>query len=821
MGATTSNNTLFNFATRWLFSTNHKCGALSSLTLKLDVVYKKAVIVNSLNIYSKYSKKIKRFSRIFTSVSLGKRTFIMISPIRGAVNIGKPWDVKWSHLSNLLCEMKRLLMGFNFCYISRYCAALSQDLEESYSSHGSLRYGYKAELVCLKVQLGKNGKPLGLRSLKRNVVLPANAKRDFSFGGSHNFKKLNKYKGKYNNLIEILADINLLQRAYQQIKFNPEVIVKSSGLETLGSLNENWFAEISERLLDGSYQCKPARKIRIPKLNKTSFRPITISNFLDNIVQQAMKTVLERIFEPNFLKTSHGYRPSRGCHSALEQIRLNWVGISWFLKFDVEKCFDSLDQHKLVRILKEKIEDQRFIDLIFKLVNIGVISWKENRGPNPSKELVQESILSPILSNIYLHKLDLEVDQITKEYHKGKTRRIFKDVFNAERRIYRTKSFKMLSIERRAAILSKHRAERRKLGVSMTDWNDPTFIRVKYVRYVDNFLFGIAGPKSFVKNIRYRIITFVKSNLRLQLTGGEITHIGAGKVRFLGMILSSVPHSKFPRRFGKDLEKKKRIKTRIKLQRQVTEERLLKSVQTALKKALKGASKVNKVNTNIKEKISALKEWVSQDNEFSKEFSHSYREFILAVSKTIIFVPDKLKKDLATFELKINKWEEDLVTPSEDFKQKYTQLVGRCNVLPPQINAPLNDIRIILQEKGIVSKFNKPKAIGRLIHVPDYKIVKWYSAVGRGLLNYYCCCQNFYKIKSYVDYMIRWSAIHTLAGKHKSSCKKIIAKHTKDLVIKDENNSILTQFISSAEIKTMRRQFRTNVKDNPIERILN
>lgn len=123
-----------------------------------------------------------------------------------------------------------------------------------------------------------------------------------------------------------------------------------------------------------------------------------------------------------------------------------------------------------------------------------------------------------------------------------------------------------------------------------------------------------------------------------------------------------------------------------------------------------------------------------------------------------------------------------------------------------QINAPLETIRVRLRERGVISKSNKSKAIGRLIHVPDSEIVKWYNAVGRRLLNYYCCCQNFYKIKSYVNYMIRWSAIYTFASKHKSSVKKIIAEHTKDLIIKDDKGFILTKFINSTEIKSMKRQ---------------
>jgi len=813
------NLSIYNFMVRWLFSTNHKCGASASLVLGVRIFYRNSVTVKPLVIHLKYSKRIKQTIEVFSILSLGKRTFMMISPIRGAGVFKNLYKEQRFHLNNLFCGVKGLIMKLVYLPLIRYSAALSQDLEETSNRYGLSKYGYKSGLS-LGVHLGRYGKPLSLRNSVRNGLPLPNSKRDFSSWESHGFKKLEKYKGKYVNLTEVISDVNFLQSAYQQIKSNPGVMAKGSDNETLDSLDANWFIKTSKRLSEGSFQFRPARRVMIPKPNKPGMRPLTISNSRDKIVQQSMKMVLEQIYDKKFLDTSHGFRPSRGCHSALEMIRMNWTGISWFLEFDVEKCYDTIDRHRLVSILKEEIEDQRFIDLIFKLFNAGVIGWKEGLGPDPSKGVSQGSVLSPLLSNIYLHKLDLEISKITEEYQKGKKRRLCKDVVNAERCVRRKKDFKMLSPERRAVIMSEHRAERRKLKATLTDWNDPGFIRVRYVRYVDDFLLGIAGPKELVLKIRNRINTFVKSDLKLNLTGGEITHIGSGKVKFLGMIISAIPHSKFPSRFGKMLEKKKRVKNRIKLHKNIREERMLKIVRTALKKSLKGDSKVTKNSTELREKIEALKDWVSQDTEFTKSSIDVYRQFILAVSKTVLFVPDKLKKDLEMLDQKIEVWEKDLNKLDENPDKRYKKLVGRYDALPPQINAPLVDIREKLRNRGVISKSNKPKSIGRLVYVPDRDIVKWYNAVGRGLLNYYSCCQNFYKVKDYVDYMVRWSAIHTLAGKHKSSCRKIIAKYSKDLIIKDEKGHTLTQFMSSREIKVMRRQFRSNVSKDAANKVL-
>lgn len=823
MGAIATNATTLDkvtsFIFRWLFSTNHKCGALSSSALGTDKSYRYAVTVKPEVAHLKLSKRVMRTFSVVVSLSLGKRTFIMASPFCGARS-GISGIIFCIYLNNLFCGVKELRIEYRIWDKSGFSAARTKGLEGTQINCERLKYSYEGGLASLGGRLGRYGKSWSLSDSKRNVVPLSSVKRGISSGVIRHFKSLDKYEGKYVNLIDVVADIDFLQGAYQKIKSNPGVMVKGSSEETLDGLDINWFIKTSERLLNGSFQFKPARRVMIPKPNKPGMRSLTISDSREKIVQQAMKMVLEQIYEPKFLDTSHGFRPSRSPHSALEAIRLNWTSISWFLEFDVEKCYDTIDRNRMVGILKEEINDQRFIDLVFKLFNAGVIGWKGGLGTDPSSGISQGSVVSPILANIYLHKLDAEVARIAKECQKGKIRRKSLEVLNAERRVCRKKDFKPLTSEKRAAIVSKHRVERRKLGVTMTDWNDPNFIRLKYVRFADDVLLGVAGPKELVMKIRDRIQTFVKSDLKLNLTGGEITHIGSGKVKFLGMSIGAVPHSKFPRRFGKMLEKKKRVKNRILLHKKIKEDRLLKIVKQTIKKALRGNAKVRVNSSEVREKVEALKAWVSQDADFSKDWVNTYQEFLRALSGTLIFVPEELRERLKELDLKLTEWQSGLSQISDDPKKKCKELVGRYEALPPRIEAPLKEIREKLRGRGLISKSNKPKAVGRLIHVPDESIVKWYNQVGRGLLNYYSPCVNFYKVKNYVDYMVRWSAIHTLASKHKSSSRSIIAKHTKDLIIKDQEGVVTAEFISTVEIKTMGRQFRTNVSRDAASKAL-
>jgi hypothetical protein len=298
------------------------------------------------------------------------------------------------------------------------------------------------------------------------------------------------------------------------------------------------------------------------------------------------------------------------------------------------------------------------------------------------------------------------------------------EALNTERLMYRREEFKSLPSEKQAAIIYKHRAERRKMGVTMTDWNDPDFVRVRYVRYADDVLMGIAGPKDLVKNIRDRVMAFTKSNLKLTLTGGEITHIGAGKVKFLGMWISVVPHSKFPRRFGKVLEKKKRVKNRLLLHKQIKKERVLKIVRRVLIKALGDEHPRKVYSLVVGDKVDILKQKIAELPESLLEWSGTYRKFLEALSGTLFYVPDHLKKDLVAFEAKIADWEKKLKEGNSDPKKRYKEIVGRYDVLPPQIEAPLEEIRANLRRRGLISKSNKPIAVRRFAHVPDDLIVK-------------------------------------------------------------------------------------------------
>ena len=156
----------------------------------------------------------------------------------------------------------------------------------------------------------------------------------------YKFKRL--YRNLYNPEFYFLAYKNISQ---SQGSMTPGVDGKS-----LDGMSEKRINALIESLKDFSYHPNPARRVYIEKKNSTKKRPLGIPSTEDKLVQEVVKMILESIYEPNFSDYSHGFRPNRSCHSALQQIQNQFTGITWFVEGDIHACFDSFDHHVLVRL---------------------------------------------------------------------------------------------------------------------------------------------------------------------------------------------------------------------------------------------------------------------------------------------------------------------------------------------------------------------------------------------------------------------------------------------------------------------------------------
>jgi Reverse transcriptase (RNA-dependent DNA polymerase) len=224
---------------------------------------------------------------------------------------------------------------------------------------------------------------------------------------------------------------------------------------------------------------------------------------------------------------SHGFRRGRGCHTALRDINYAWTGTTWFIEGDVSDCFGSLDHEVLLGILAEKIHDQRFLRLIRNMLKAGYLEDWEYRGTLSG--CPQGGVVSPILSNIYLNKLDEFIEQeLIPQYTRGGVRRS-----NPE---YNRIKHRMAGARLNGDRTETRSLEIRRRGIPYGDPADPGYRRLKYTRYADDHILGFTGPRAEAEQVKARIAEFLRETLRLELNDAKtlITHARTQRARFLG-----------------------------------------------------------------------------------------------------------------------------------------------------------------------------------------------------------------------------------------------------------------------------------------------
>lgn len=171
-----------------------------------------------------------------------------------------------------------------------------------------------------------------------------------------------------------------------------------------------FLGDLAARLRDGSYRPGPVRRVWIPKPGKPERRPLGIANVVDRVVQQALKIVLEPIFEADFLPCSYGFRPRRSAHQAVQAMReAVRAGRTWVVDADIDSFFDRLDHDLILECLRERISDQRILKLIRVFLSAGVL---DGTVLSVSVEgTPQGGPLSPLLANVVLHRLDRQWQQ--------------------------------------------------------------------------------------------------------------------------------------------------------------------------------------------------------------------------------------------------------------------------------------------------------------------------------------------------------------------------------------------------------------------------
>jgi len=332
---------------------------------------------------------------------------------------------------------------------------------------------------------------------------------------------------KFDKLFQKLYNTNLWLMAYESIAPIPGNMTKGTDDRTVDGMGMERICAVITDLKASRYRPTPVRRTYIKKVNG-KMRPIGIPCFEDKLLQTVVKLILEAVYEPTFSDHSHGFRPGRSCHTALEQVK-KMTGTRWWIEGDIKACFDSLDHETLLSILRQRITDERFLHLIEQFLRAGYVEdWQYH---NTYSGVPQGGNLSPILANAYLNELDRRMEAKIAEFNSGKQRKLrveYKQVVNQRRNVKK-------AAQKTGDWTAYKRLTAQMLATPASDPQDHDFRRMTYCRYADDFLVGIIGSKADAITIKEWLADYLTTELHLELSAEKTLITNARKrVRFLG-----------------------------------------------------------------------------------------------------------------------------------------------------------------------------------------------------------------------------------------------------------------------------------------------
>ncbi len=346
------------------------------------------------------------------------------------------------------------------------------------------------------------------------------------------------------SLWALVNERDLWAAAYQKLATSPGSLTRGGDKTTIDGYSIKILDALRNSVYNGTYEFGITRRVYIPK-PQGGRRPLGVPEFRDRVVQEVIRSVLEAVFEPRFHSSSHGFRPGRSQHTCMRQIRRDFRGVKWFIEGDISKCFDEINHNTIRKELEKHIQDKRFVGLVTRGLRTKVL-MPDRKLEDLTIGTPQGGICSPLLSNIALNKLDQFIARLKGRVDRGKRRKQNPEYIKAYGEVTRA----------RRAGDSQNVLERRRYTRTLQygDPKDSEFLRLNYVRYADDFLIGITGPRVLAERVRSLVQRFLKQKLKLRLNEEKtlITRAKGNKVPFLGFLIQTGPKISmiFKRRYG-------------------------------------------------------------------------------------------------------------------------------------------------------------------------------------------------------------------------------------------------------------------------------